>query len=98
MGGTWLTAGQIRAIFIVGPAIENTVMTAARNATTAAPRTVDPIMRLLRFIPSLSIDNVELGQAMLQTTLDGRRSGTLENREIRANADRYRSKLPPVTG
>jgi len=60
-------------------------------------RAAYPIMRLLRFIPSLSIDNVELGQAMLQTTLEGCRSGTLENREIRANADRYRSKLPPVT-
>lgn len=54
-------------------------------------RAAYPVMRLLRFIPSLSIQNIELGQAMLQTTLDGRNTGTLENREIRAQAEQYRS-------
>jgi uncharacterized protein YbjT (DUF2867 family) len=55
-------------------------------------RAAYPLMRLLRFVPSLSVRNEELGQAMLQATLDGRREGTVENREIRAEAKRYRSE------
>ena len=57
-------------------------------------RAAYPVMRLLRFVPALSIRAEELGQAMLQSTLDGRRHGTLENREIRAEAKRYASMAP----
>ena len=55
-------------------------------------RAAYPIMRLLSFVPSLSIRAEELGQAMLQATLTGRREGTLENREIHAMAEQYQSQ------
>jgi hypothetical protein len=55
-------------------------------------RAAYPIMRLLSFVPSLSIRAEELGQAMLHATLSGRREGILENREIRATAEQYQSQ------
>jgi uncharacterized protein YbjT (DUF2867 family) len=55
-------------------------------------RAAYPVMRLLSFIPSLSIGAEELGQAMLEATLAGRSEGTLENREIREEAKRYQTK------
>ncbi len=51
-------------------------------------RVAYPVMRLPSFVPSLSIRADELGQAMLELTLAGRREGTLENREIWAAAKR----------
>lgn len=41
----------------------------------------------VKVLPSVSA--TELGHAMLQATFDGLREGTLENREIRAMAQRY---------
>jgi uncharacterized protein YbjT (DUF2867 family) len=57
-------------------------------------RAAYPIFRLMRFIPSLSIEAEALGFAMLQSELDGKREGTLENIAIRALAQRYRSCYP----
>lgn len=47
---------------------------------------------LLRGFRSLSVGNRAIGDAMLQATLDGRREGIIENREIRDLADRYRAR------
>ena len=41
--------------------------------------------------PRLAITNTAIGEAMIQATLDGIRSGTLDNAEIRALADCYRA-------
>ena len=53
-------------------------------------RAVYPILRLMRFVPALSIEARSLGFAMLQLVLEGQKAGTLENRAIRAAAERYR--------
>ncbi|MCY3930073.1 MAG: hypothetical protein OXG81_17575 [Acidobacteria bacterium] len=47
---------------------------------------------LLRGFRSLSVGNRAIGEAMLQATLDGRREGIIENREIRDLADGYRAR------
>lgn len=47
---------------------------------------------LLRGFRSLTVGNRAIGEAMLQSTLDGRREGIIENREIRDLADRYRAR------
>jgi uncharacterized protein YbjT (DUF2867 family) len=57
-------------------------------------RAAYPLFRLLRFIPSLSVEAEALGFAMLQSELEHRREGTLENIEIRALAQLYRSCYP----
>ena len=57
-------------------------------------RAAYPIFRLMRFIPALSIEAEGLGFAMLQSELDGKREGTLENMAIRALAQQYRSGYP----
>ncbi len=50
------------------------------------------LSRPLQFLPDLSVSNQAIGQAMLQATLEGRRDGVIENREIRALADRHGSR------
>ncbi len=47
---------------------------------------------LLRGFRSLTVGNRAIGEAMLQATLDGRREGIIENREIRDLADGYRAR------
>ena len=47
------------------------------------------LARPLRFLPDLAIDNTAIGEAMLQATLERCSEGVLENRDIRALADRY---------
>ena len=61
-------------------------------------RAIQAVFNVLAWMPWLTIDHVALGQAMLQATLEGCREGTLENREIRATAGRYRAAagLVPV--
>jgi uncharacterized protein YbjT (DUF2867 family) len=49
------------------------------------------LTRLLRPLPSLAVDNTAIGAAMLQATLERRREGVIENREIRELAARYRA-------
>lgn len=49
------------------------------------------LARPLRFLPDLSVANTAIGEAMLQATVEGRREGVIENREIRALAERYRA-------
>ena len=44
---------------------------------------------LFRGFRSLTVGNRAIGEAMLQATLDGRREGIVENREIRDLAERY---------
>ena len=48
------------------------------------------IARPLSFLRRVAVGNTAIGEAMLQTTLDGRREGVIENREIRDLSDRYR--------
>ena len=43
------------------------------------------------FLPDFAVDATAIGEAMILTTLDRQREGTLENRDIRAAASRYRS-------
>ncbi len=52
-------------------------------------RVAYPIIRMLYFIPSLAVKNVALGHAMLQLTFEDKRSGVLENADIRGAAFRY---------
>ena len=40
----------------------------------------------------MSIWDVELGQAMLQASFEGTRTGTFENSAIRDAAERYRAR------
>ncbi len=54
-------------------------------------RAVGSLARGLRFLPGLSVDNTEIGRAMLQATLEGRLEGVIENREIRSLAERCAS-------
>lgn len=49
------------------------------------------LVRPLRSLPSLSVHHEDIGRAMLQLIAEDQREGTLENREIRAAADRYRA-------
>ncbi len=49
------------------------------------------LARPLRFAPDFSVDNTAIGEATIQATLEGRRDGVIENREIRALAQQYRS-------
>lgn len=51
-----------------------------------------PLLRLARFIPSLSVSAEMIGQAMIEATLEGRREGTVPNREIREIAERYQTR------
>jgi uncharacterized protein YbjT (DUF2867 family) len=48
------------------------------------------VVRPLRFLERFTVGNKCLGEAMLQTTLDGRRAGTIEHAEIRSLAESYR--------
>jgi len=48
----------------------------------------------LRFLPAAAVDNLAIGEAMLQATLDGPREGIVENREICALSERYRALAP----
>lgn len=62
----------------------------APRGISGAYRAAYPVLRLMRFVPALSIENEALGRAMLGLALDeGRREGTLEHRDIRAAAERY---------
>ncbi|MDE2988740.1 MAG: hypothetical protein OXT70_11930 [Chloroflexota bacterium] len=47
---------------------------------------------LLSGFRSLTVGNRAIGEAMLQATLDERREGVIENREIRDLANRYRAR------
>jgi uncharacterized protein YbjT (DUF2867 family) len=49
------------------------------------------VTRPLRVLPNLAVDNTAIGEAMLQATLESRLDGVIQNREIRALADRYRA-------
>ena len=52
------------------------------------------LARRLRFLPDLSVANTAIGQAMIQATLERRREGVVENREIRSLAARYQATRP----
>jgi uncharacterized protein YbjT (DUF2867 family) len=53
-------------------------------------RMIRPVFSVFGFIRSIYVTSEDIGRAMLQATLDGRRSGIIVNREIRALADRAR--------
>jgi uncharacterized protein YbjT (DUF2867 family) len=53
-----------------------------------------PVMRALRPIKSMTIWDFELGQAMLQASFEGLRSGTVENDVVRDFASRYQARNP----
>jgi len=55
-------------------------------------RALYPVMRLLAGIPSLSVRAESIGDAMIETQLEGRREGTIHNLEIRSLAERYRAR------
>ena len=55
-------------------------------------RALRPAFRLLRFARSLYVASDDIGRAMLAATAAGMRTGILENAEIRALADRWRSR------
>ncbi len=54
-----------------------------------AERLLRPLEPLYRPLRGLSLRASELGQAMIQATVEGTTSGTFENRDIRDLADRY---------
>lgn len=54
-------------------------------------RIAHTLARPLRFLSSMSVHHEDIGRAMLQLTIEGRREGTIDNREIRTTADRYRA-------
>ena len=56
-------------------------------------RALRPAFRLLRGARSLYVTGEDIGWAMLQATVDGRREGVIENRQIRALADAARTTL-----
>lgn len=53
-------------------------------------RAIRPMFRLLRVSRRLYVTSEDIGRAMIQATLDGRRTGIVENDEIRALAERRR--------
>jgi len=60
--------------------------------SASAPRgyqIIRPLFRLLRPFRSLYVAGEDIGRAMMQATLDGIRGRIIENREIRAIADRF---------
>lgn len=57
-------------------------------------RALRPAFRLLRGMKSLYVTSEDIGRAMLKATVDGRREGVIENKEIRALADAARAKTP----
>jgi uncharacterized protein YbjT (DUF2867 family) len=59
---------------------------------TAVQRLGGALAAPFRGLHGLSVDNTAIGEAMLQATLEGRRDGVLENRAIRALADRYQAR------
>ena len=63
-----------------------------QNLSSVA-RAIYPILRLMRFIPPLSVEAVAIGEAMLQLAYEGQKAGTLENSEIRAAAARYQRRF-----
>lgn len=52
------------------------------------------LARPFQFLPRLAIANTAIGEAMLEATFEDRRDGVIENREMRALADRYRATRP----
>ena len=58
---------------------------------TRAQQLGGQLVRPLRFLPGLSVANTEIGEAMLQVSLENRREGVMENAKIRALAARYRA-------
>jgi uncharacterized protein YbjT (DUF2867 family) len=66
--------------------IHNETPRAGRQWIERFARTIYPALKGIR---SLSITGEALGQAMLQATLEGLRSGIIENAEIRTIAGRY---------
>ena len=63
-----------------------------QNLSSVA-RAIYPLMRLMRFIPPLSVEAVAIGEGMLQLEYEGQKAGTLENSEIRAAAARYHQRF-----
>jgi uncharacterized protein YbjT (DUF2867 family) len=61
---------------------------------TAVQRLGGALAAPFRSLTSLSVDNTAIGEAMLQATFEGRRDGVLDNRAIRALADRYQAHRP----
>lgn len=55
-------------------------------------RVLQGLGRGLSFVPAFSIPAMGIGHAMLQATFEGRREGTLENRELRELARRYQAR------
>lgn len=49
------------------------------------------IARPFAFLPDVSVDNTAIGEAMIRTTIDRQRDGTLENRDIREMASSLRA-------
>ncbi len=68
------------------PAVEPDRMAFFQRAGSA-------LIRPLAFLPDVAVDNTAIGEAMIRNTLDRRREGTLENREIRRIASRHRKQL-----
>ena len=57
---------------------------------TPLNRAIYRLLRLLRFVPGLSIDATELGHAMLQLEREGHLGGTFDNKALLAAARRRR--------
>lgn len=62
----------------------------AEQRGPALYRAMGPLIRPFRFIRSIYVASEDIGWAMLQAVTDNRRSGILDNRQIRDMADRAR--------
>ena len=57
-------------------------------------RALRPAFRLLRGARSLYVTSEDIGRAMLEATVEGRRDGVVENRQIRDLADAGHTGTP----
>ena len=61
------------------------------NRLSFVQRAGSAVAQPLAFLPDFAVDNTAIGEAMIGTTLDRQSEGTLENRDIRKAASRYRA-------
>ena len=67
------------------------LLAAEPDRPTFLQRVGSAVSQPFAFLPDFAVDNTAIGEAMIRSTLDGQREGTLDNRGIREAASSYRS-------